>query len=150
MKSLFDVVDYCHNHDVYHRNLKSENCLFVKNESDVKVINFGLAELVTEEQVLNEDCRPPFYIASEILTGSCLKVVDCWSLGVILYMLLAGTPPFNGKDNSEILMNVYSGDFTFRPKPFRTVSNNAKDLIVRLLTKDPNHRITPHQAFLHP
>jgi calcium-dependent protein kinase len=92
----------------------------------------------------------PYYIAPEMLSGNYSKVVDCWSLGVILYMLLSGTPPFNGKNNEEILMNVYSGSFTFRPKPFKTVSNSAKDLIARLLTKDPLHRITAQQAYMHP
>lgn len=152
MKSLISAVMYCHNHGVCHRDLKPENCLFLNDseDSDIKIIDFGLSSHITEVDVLHDVIGTPYYIAPEMLSGNYSKVVDCWSLGVILYMLLAGTPPFNGKTNEEILMNVYSGSFTFRPKAFKTVSNSAKDLIARLLTKDPLYRITAQQAYLHP
>lgn len=152
MKSLISAVMYCHNHGICHRDLKPENCLFLSpsEDSDLKIIDFGLSVAVTEEEILHELNGTPYYIAPEILMGNYTKAVDCWSLGVIMYMLLSGTPPFKGKDNNEILMNVYSGSFTFRPRAFKTISNNAKDLIVRLLTKDPLHRITAQQAFMHP
>lgn len=64
----------------------------------------------------------PYYIAPEMLTGNYTYMVDCWSLGVIMYILLSGVPPFNGKNNQEILMRVYSGSFTFKPRAFREVS----------------------------
>ncbi|OMJ85036.1 hypothetical protein SteCoe_13758 [Stentor coeruleus] len=152
MKSLISAVMYCHNHGICHRDLKPENCLYLSpsENSDLKIIDFGLSVAITEEEILHELNGTPYYIAPEILMGNYSKEVDCWSLGVIMYMLLSGTPPFKGKDNNEILMNVYSGSFTFRPKAFKTVSNNGKDLIVRLLTKDPLHRITAQQAFMHP
>lgn len=152
MKSLISAVMYCHNHGICHRDLKPENCLFLNQaeDSDIKIIDFGLSSHITEADVLHDVIGTPYYIAPEMLSGNYSKVVDCWSLGVILYMLLAGTPPFNGKTNEEILMNVYSGSFTFRPKAFKTVSNGAKDLIARLLTKDPLYRITAQQAYLHP
>ncbi|OMJ68906.1 hypothetical protein SteCoe_33507 [Stentor coeruleus] len=152
MKSLISAVMYCHNHGICHRDLKPENCLYLTSseDSDLKIIDFGLSVAVTEEQILHELNGTPYYIAPEILMGNYTKVVDCWSIGVIMYMLLSGTPPFKGKDNNEILMNVYSGSFTFRPKAFKVISNVAKDLIVRLLTKDPAYRITAQQAFMHP
>lgn len=152
MKSLISAVMYCHNHGVCHRDLKPENCLFLNelDDSDIKIIDFGLSSNITEADVLHDIIGTPYYIAPEMLSGNYSKVVDCWSLGVILYMLLAGTPPFNGKTNDEILMNVYSGSFTFRPKAFKTVSNSAKDLIARFLTKDPLYRITAQQAYMHP
>jgi calcium-dependent protein kinase len=152
MRSLLSAVMYCHNHGICHRDLKPENCVFIDADemSDIKIIDFGLSKSVTEEEILNDIVGTPYYIAPEMLTGSYTKEVDCWSLGVILYMLLGGTPPFNGVDNQDILMNVYSGKFTFKHKAFRTVSDQAKDLIVRLLTKNPSYRLTAQQAFMHP
>ena len=152
LKSLLSAVMYCHNHGVCHRDLKPENCLFLNSneDSDIKIIDFGLSANITEADILHDVIGTPYYIAPEMLSGNYSKVVDCWSLGVILYMLLSGTPPFNGKTNEEILMNVYSGSFTFRPKAFKNVSNGAKDLIARLLTKDPLYRITAQQAYMHP
>jgi calcium-dependent protein kinase len=152
MKSLISAVMYCHNNGICHRDLKPENCLFLNqnDDSDLKIIDFGLSVVVTEEEILHDMYGTPYYIAPEMLSGSYTKVVDCWSLGVIMYMLLSGTPPFNGVNNNEILRNVHSGEYTFRRKGFKKVSNSAKDLITRLLTKDPAYRITAQQAFMHP
>jgi len=92
----------------------------------------------------------PYYIAPEVLQGAYSKKVDCWSLGVIMYIILSGTPPFNGKNNQEILLSVYNGCFTFRPPTFKTVSDLAKDLISKLLVKDPNLRLSAAEAYQHP
>lgn len=152
MKQLLSAIMYCHNNNVCHRDLKPENCLYVTEDdtSEMKIIDFGLSAQAKEEDLLHDLTGTPYYVAPEMMGGSYTKVVDCWSLGVILYVLLSGTPPFNGKDNNEILMSVYNGSFTFRPKIFKSVSDYAKDLISRLLTKDPNHRITAQQAYMHP
>lgn len=152
IRRLFSAVAYCHSHGVCHRDLKPENCLFVDNspESEIKLIDFGLAQNFTEDEVMHSLNGTPYYIAPEVLTGSYTHVVDCWSLGVILYIMLSGTPPFGGKNNQEILMNVYGGAFTFRPRAFQEVSNAAKDLIARLLVKEPTLRYTADQALSHP
>lgn len=152
MKQLLSAVMYCHNHGICHRDLKPENCLYVTEDenSELKIIDFGLSAHIKEEDLLHDLTGTPYYLAPEMMSGNYTKIVDCWSLGVILYMLLSGTPPFNGKDNNEILMSVYNGSFTFRPPGFKNVSDFAKDLICRLLTKDPTHRITAQQAYMHP
>lgn len=151
MKSLLSGLAYCHKHNICHRDLKPENCLFISEdeESDIKIIDFGLSVPVSEEEILHDPQGTPYYIAPEMLAGSYTKVADCWSLGVILYIMLSGVVPFKGSTTNEILMNVYSGEYTFRHKAFKIVSNEAKDLIVRLLTKDPSFRITAPQAFMH-
>ncbi|CAG9335437.1 unnamed protein product [Blepharisma stoltei] len=152
MRSLFSAIMYCHDHGVCHRDLKPENCVFVSNEqnSDLKVIDFGLAKVVDEYEVMHSLDGTPYYLAPEVIEGNYSKEVDCWSLGVILYIMLSGVPPFNGRNNEEVLMNVFNGNYSFRPKQFSKVSDMAKDLIARLLVKDPSIRITAKQAFTHP
>jgi calcium-dependent protein kinase len=152
MKQLLSALMYCHNNGVCHRDLKPENCLYILPEenSEIKVIDFGLSATITEDDLLHDLTGTPYYIAPEMLSGNYSLSVDCWSLGVMMYLMLSGVPPFNGKDNNEILMNVYNGSFTFRPKVFSSVSDQAKDLVVRLLTKDPSLRLTASQAYSHP
>ncbi|CAG9317023.1 unnamed protein product [Blepharisma stoltei] len=152
MKNLFSAIMYCHDNSICHRDIKPENCLFVdtNTESELKLIDFGISKMLTEVEVMHAIDGTPYYMAPEILTGSYTKQVDCWSLGVILYIMLGGSPPFNGKDNQEIMMNVYNGYWSFRPKAFATVSDHAKDLIARLLVKDPDIRWTAKQAYHHP
>ena len=152
MRKLISAVLYCHNNKICHRDIKPENCLLVDNsaDSDIKIIDFGLATITNEQQVLNDICGTAYYVAPEILTGSYRLECDCWSLGIILYMMLAGSPPFTGKNNQEVLMKVYNASYSFRSKAFAKVSEMAKDLISRLLVKDPSIRLTAREAFNHP
>lgn len=152
MRKLISGVLYCHNNGLCHRDLKPENCLMVDNgeESDVKIIDFGLAMYINEQHVLNNVCGTAYYIAPEVLSGSYGIECDCWSLGVIMYTMLSGSPPFTGKNNQEILMKVYNGSYSLRGKTFTKISKIAKDLISRFLVKDPAMRITAEQALAHP
>lgn len=151
MRSLFSAVMYCHDQKICHRDLKPENCLYISTaaDSDIKIIDFGLSVVTNEEEALHDIKGTPYYIAPEILSGNYNMKADCWSLGVILYMLLSGTPPFKGKNNQEILMSVYNGAVSFRSKAFKVVSDSAKDLISRLLVKDPSLRLSSKQAYNH-
>ena len=152
MRKLLSAVLYCHNNRICHRDLKPENCLIVDNSdnSDIKIIDFGLAVITTEEQVLKDICGTAYYVAPEVLSGSYRLECDCWSLGIILYMMLSGNPPFMWKNNQEVLIKVYNASYSFRHKAFAKVSEMAKDLISRLLVKDPNIRLTAQEAFNHP
>lgn len=152
MRKLFSALAYCHDQGICHRDLKPENCLLVSSDpdSDIKLIDFGLAKDYSEASAMQGMHGTPYYIAPDVLSGTYTNAIDCWSLGVMLYIMLSGTPPFNGKTNEEILMHVYDGSFSFRPRAFQSVSNMAKDLISRLLVKDPRLRMTAKEAFNHP
>lgn len=87
----------------------------------------------------------PFYISPEVIDGNYDMSCDMWSAGCILYILLCGYPPFFGENNLEILKSVQKGVFHFEGDEWDIVSDNAKDLICRLLTK-PERRLSAQEA----
>lgn len=98
-----------------HRDLKPENFLFSENDvkSVLKLIDFGIARKLGPEKTLTTKTGTFYYISPEILRGSYDEKCDIWSLGVILYMLLSGYPPFDGATNAQILKRVESANFEF-------------------------------------
>ena len=77
----------------------------------------------------------PYYIAPEVLTGSYTEMCDMWSIGVILYIMLCGSPPFNGEDD-EIIAKVKKGQWSFGSSKWDTISDEAKDLVKSLMQKN--------------
>ncbi len=103
------------------------------DESHIKLIDFGLAKKVTKNELMTTPNGTPYYIAPEVLKGSYTTQCDNWSMGVVMYIMLSGRPPFGGKNNSEILHNVLHGTFDFTATVWQSISNEAKDLISNLL-----------------
>jgi BR serine/threonine kinase len=130
-------LEYLHSLGVCHRDLKPENILLDAN-LNVKIADFGFARFV-KSNVTDTSCGSPHYAAPEIVKGNPYngKAADVWSCGVILYALLAGYLPFDDTSIRSLLMKVKKGQFTMPP-----FSPAAQDLISRMLTVDPNHRIT--------
>lgn len=91
-----------------------------------------------------------YYIAPEVLGESYNEKCDIWSLGVIFFILLCGYPPFNGRNNEEIIASVRRGKFDFSYESFQYVSEEAKDLLKKMLTKNPKKRISAENALSHP
>ena len=92
----------------------------------------------------------PYYVAPEVLKGSYDRSCDVWSLGVILFVFLCGYPPFEGDNNKEIFRNVMKQDLTFDPADWNRISSQAKDLVKKMLNKDPETRITANACLEHP
>lgn len=92
----------------------------------------------------------PYYVAPEVLKGNYDKQCDVWSLGVILFVFLCGYPPFEGDNNKEIFRNVLKQPLTFDPADWNTISDSAKDLVTKMLDKDPANRISAEQCLAHP
>ena len=90
-----------------------------------------------------------YYVAPEVIQGTYSEKCDVWSVGVILYILLAGEPPFNGQTDEEIVDKIKIGEYTFEGPRWDEISAEAKDLIARILCKEED-RISAADAFQHP
>ncbi|XP_065920782.1 serine/threonine-protein kinase Chk2-like [Dysidea avara] len=151
------AVKYLHDRGITHRDLKPENVLLSSdsaNETLIKVTDFGLSRVVGEHSLMKTLCGTPSYLAPEVLTSANKegygKAVDCWSLGVILFICLAGYPPFSDEIKEYSLHDqIVNARYTFPDEYWDSVSTDAKDLIQRLLTLDPKERITMEEAMRH-
>merc|ERR1711957_1089092 len=109
--------------------------------------DFGFAKRVTSPKSLTTQCGSPLYIAPEIIQGLQYdEKVDCWSVGIILFILLGGYPPFNSKDQSRLLRKIRRGSFEFKEEFWGNVSKEAKNLISSLLVVNPDSRMSASQA----
>jgi len=146
------AINYLHNEGVVHRDLKLENFLYDEKGSDVlKLIDFGFSNFFRESTAMRESCGTLHYIAPEVLSqsyfgGSC----DMWSLGVIVYILLAGHVPFDGAYSARIIRAISAGAFTMRTQHWSNVSLEAQDFVKKLLVVKPADRMTAQQAMRHP
>ena len=151
MDQILSAVSYLHKHGIIHRDLKPENICFETSsaESNIKIIDFGTSKKVTSSEKLHNRLGTAYYIAPEVLAGSYDFKCDIWSCGIIMYVFLYGVPPFNGKTDNEIFDKIKSGNFKF-PDSSARISNEAKDLISQMLTKNPDKRPTGDAVLQHP
>ncbi|CAG9329411.1 unnamed protein product [Blepharisma stoltei] len=146
-EKMLGVLDYMSSLDIVHRDLKLENILMVseENDYDFKIIDFGLAAEVTEG--LHLRCGSPGYIAPEILRKHYYDAkADLFSLGVILYILLSGKMPFNGKNINDVLIKNREGKISFQHPAWKNVSKYASTLVLRLTEPLPSIRPTAREA----
>mmetsp|Transcript_32476 Transcript_32476/g.68302 ORF Transcript_32476/g.68302 Transcript_32476/m.68302 type:complete len:346 (-) Transcript_32476:253-1290(-) len=151
-KILFESIGYCHSKSVAHRDLKPENLLLrtEENDSEIKIADFGFAKKVLTPNSLTTQCGTPGYVAPEILEGVAYDTKsDMWSLGVIVYILLGGYPPFIEQNQRELFRKIRKGQYEFHEEYWGAVSDDAKDLISCLLTVQPSKRLSADQALKH-
>jgi len=158
IQQVLSAIDHLHTNQVVHRDLKPENLLLSSKEdhAQVKLADFGLSTALPEHGKLTKAVGTPGYIAPEILKtldgdlDGYSKEVDLFSVGVIMYILLCGFPPFYGEDDDEAFDKTIAGDFDY-PEPYwKNISSTAKDLINHLLVVDPAARYTTKEALKHP
>lgn len=154
MRQLAAAVAHLHSSNVCHRDVQLENFLLTE-QKNVKLIDFTTAkEFVPGGDSLKTKFCTPSYVAREILSKSMApytEKVDVWSLGVVYFMLFAGTPPFVGDTDFEILKKVKRGSFKFEPvSVWEKVVPEVKDLIKQMITKEPTERLSAEQVLAHP
>ncbi|CAN6586445.1 unnamed protein product [Malus baccata var. baccata] len=151
-KTIVEVVQMCHKHGVMHRDLKPENFLFgnKKETAPLKAIDFGLSVFFKPGEVFSEIVGSPYYMAPEVLKRNYGPEVDVWSAGVILYILLCGVPPFWAETEQGVAQAIIRSVVDFKRDPWPMVSDNAKDLVKKMLNPDPKRRLTAQEVLDHP
>ncbi|XP_062006217.1 calcium-dependent protein kinase 20-like [Rosa rugosa] len=151
-KIIVGVVEACHSLGVMHRDLKPENFLFVDQEEEapLKTIDFGLSVFFRPGETFTDVVGSPYYVAPEVLRKNYGQACDVWSAGVIIYILLSGVPPFWDETEQGIFEQVLKGELDFISEPWPSISESAKDLVRRMLMRDPKKRITAHEVLRHP
>ncbi|KAJ3680477.1 hypothetical protein LUZ60_016755 [Juncus effusus] len=150
-RDIVMVVHVCHFMGVMHRDLKPENFLHVSKDEDaeLKATDFGLSVFIEEGKRYKEIVGSAYYVAPEVLQRNYGKEIDVWSAGVILYILLCGVPPFWAETEKGIFDAVLHGELDLQSPPWPSISQSAKDLIRKMLTRDPMKRISAAQALEH-
>jgi calcium-dependent protein kinase len=152
MNQLISALAFCHEQGVLHRDLKPENFLLQSdlNDSPLKIIDFGVSDLNCSSQVIDlKQYTSVFYRAPEQFSGICSEKSDVWSFGVIIYLMLSGYLPFKGKNEKQMAESIKNTPLSFSSKEWDGVSDDAKDLLMHLLEKDPGQRYSARQAFQH-
>lgn len=152
MRDMLSAVHYLHSKGIVHRDLKLENFLFeAKNtNSPLVLIDFGLSKHFESDERLTQRVGSCYYTAPEVLNGKYDYRCDIWSLGVLCYMLLSGSPPFYGKTVDDVYAATLQQEAVFPDKKFKHVSGACMDFMRRLLVKDPNLRMSTADAIAHP
>jgi len=144
-------VQYLHANGIAHRDLKLQNFLYAdKEHTMLKLIDFGFSKVWDSKHLMHQCCGSLCYVAPEVLHRKYTDQADMWSMGVMVYILLSGQPPFRGHDDQEIIENILNNNYTFKRPQFKSVSLQAQTFVGKLLVRDPAQRLTASQALLDP
>ncbi|CAD5111100.1 DgyrCDS445 [Dimorphilus gyrociliatus] len=162
MSRLCDAISYLHKIDIMHRDLKLENVLTAANPDDpqdqlyVKVTDFGLSvkkEGVGQENMKMDKCGTPNYMAPEIIDSKCYsEKCDVWALGVMMFYLISGTLPFQASSESKLHELIKEAAILLqfeKDTVWAGISEEAKDLLLKMLDRNPAHRVTAQEALNH-
>lgn len=120
-----------------HRDIKPENIMF-NQHGDIRLIDFGFAVKCNNRRAFLPIAGTPYYIAPEVLKEEYGVECDIWSLGVVIYQMITGKMPFEGKNMDRIFASIKSGKFDMPDH----LSDDAKDLLKKIIVVAPDDRIT--------
>ena len=148
-QQIISGIEYLHDIGIAHSDLKLENIL-LNRDKNIKIIDFGLSNKYNKEngELLQSSCGSPCYAAPEMIKGIQYHGLDTdiWSSGILLYLMLCKSFPFNDKNNSKLYQKILSGKFNLP----NYLSNEAKDLLSKLLKVNPIERIKLDEIKKHP
>ena len=148
MYQLLQALSFIHNQNIIHRDIKPENILFAnkKDYSTLKLIDFGLSAYM-------DKCKnvvgTPYYMAPEMTEGHSYPQSDIWSVGVITFLSLTGKYPFEAEDNQNLFQVIKNKEINLEPLNESECSDEAKDFIIKCLTKDYTKRMTTSECLNH-
>lgn len=147
---MLEAINYCHAHNICHRDIKLENWVYANPSVDapLKLIDWGMSRIYTGVP-MTQVHGTVYYVAPEVLAGNYDKKCDVWSIGVIVYMLLSGSPPFGGQHDHEIIHKIRTAEVSFEGPRWAGISQGAKDFVLFLLNRDPSKRPDAQQAMGH-
>eukprot|EP00929_Paragymnodinium_shiwhaense_P067821 TRINITY_DN3409_c0_g2_i1.p1 TRINITY_DN3409_c0_g2~~TRINITY_DN3409_c0_g2_i1.p1 ORF type:complete len:561 (+),score=104.06 TRINITY_DN3409_c0_g2_i1:86-1768(+) len=144
------AISYLHARNIVHRDLKLENFLYDRKGSNhLKLIDFGFSRIWDPKAKMQASLGTLSYVAPEVLAQSYTSQCDMWSLGVIVFIMLAGYMPFSGPD-SEQSKNIMRGRYVMKPHRWDHISADGKRFTKLLLQVDPEQRLTAQAALKHP
>lgn len=151
MRQAFLAVEHLHSNGIVHRDLKPENFIKVGQSlnSRVVLVDFGFAKSADLFEQLETRAGTPSYIAPEVIEGEYDHRCDYWSLGVMMHQLLVGELPFIGESTPEVLKSIIEDQLDLTGEKWTAISEDAKDLLRKLLEKNPFKRISAKGALKH-
>ena len=156
---IFSALIYLHNNNIIHRNIKIENILISDIEKDpitkikyfyIKMIDFAGAKFFDKTGLDNENIKNNLYVAPEVLKRKYNEKCDTWSVGVLLHLLIVGSFPFEGGNQTETLNKIRKGKFNTNNEKFLQSSEEVQDLIKQLLEVKVDKRLSSKEAIEHP
>lgn len=144
---IVSAIQYCHQKDLVHRDIKAENILLDENK-DILLADFGFSGIDDPECKFESSCGSLNYASPELINGTSYvgKEVDIWALGVLLYLMVTGTLPFSASNDFDCYKLIKKGTY----KSPKAVSTECKDLISKMLNTDPKQRTTIDDVSSHP
>lgn len=143
------ALNYIHSHGIVHRDIKLENFLYDKENSDhLKLIDFGFSKVWSPNTKMALSCGTLAYVAPEVLGRSYTSKCDLWSLGVVVFIVLFGYMPFTGTEEAQV-RKIKDGRFTKKKDVWNRVSAKAQDFVEKLLVVDPEKRMSAQEALSH-